>query len=189
VEAVVTDRGARIGCDFAVVGIGIVPDTRVVEGTGIELDNGIAVDERCRTSAEGVYAAGDVANHWHPVFDRRIRVEHWDNALKQGAAAARSLLGRDVVFDDPHWFWSDQYEHNLQYIGFAPTYDRLVVRGSLEERRFVGFYLEGGVVRAVVGVDRGRDVRRAAPLVRQRSRVDPGRLESEDVDLKTLAGG
>nr|MBA3728948.1 FAD-dependent oxidoreductase [Actinomycetota bacterium] len=109
VERVVTDRGTSLDCDFAVVGVGIEPSVDVVRDSGLRLENGIAVDARCRSSVEGIYAAGDVANHQHPLFGASVRVEHWDNALKQGAAAARNMIGREEVFDDPHWFWSDQF--------------------------------------------------------------------------------
>ena len=104
-----------------VVGIGITPNTTVAERSGLAVDNGILVDEYCRTGVPNVYAAGDVANHWHPLFGERIRVEHFDNANRQGAAAANNMIGRTTPYDDPHWFWSDQYGHNLQYIGHAPT--------------------------------------------------------------------
>jgi 3-phenylpropionate/trans-cinnamate dioxygenase ferredoxin reductase subunit len=189
VEAVVTSRGTRIGCDLVVVGVGIEPALDVVEGTGVALDDGIVVDEFCRTSIEGIYAAGDLANHYHPLFDARMRVEHWDNALKQGAAAARNMMGREAVFDDPHWFWSDQYEHNLQSMGHAADADELVVRGSMEERDFVAFHLKGGVVRAAVGLNRGKDVRRSAGLIRARAQVDAAALKDEDVDLRSLVPG
>jgi len=187
VEAVVTSKGTRVEGDFVVVGVGIQPNIEWLDGSGVEIDNGVAVDEFCRTNVEGVLAAGDVANHWHPLFDRRMRVEHWDNALKQGAAAARNMMGLETVFDDPHWFWSDQYQHNLQYMGFATEWDHLVVRGSLEERSFVAFYLAQGVVKAVVGLDRGKEVRRSAGLIRARRPFDPSLLRDEDVDLKKLA--
>src|SRR5712691_931252 len=114
-----------------------------------------------------------LANHYHPVFDRRMRVEHYDNALKQGAAAAKNMLDQDVVFDDPHWFWSEQYEHRLEYMGFVTEWDELVVRGSMEDRNFAGFYLQGGVVKAVVSLNRGKDVRRSAGVIRGRRPVDP----------------
>jgi 3-phenylpropionate/trans-cinnamate dioxygenase ferredoxin reductase subunit len=187
VEAVTTDRGTRIEGDLVITGVGIVPNVELARQAGIATDNGILVDDRCRTSVDAIFAAGDVANHDHPVFGRRLRVEHYDNALKQGAAAARNMLGRDEAFADPHWFWSDQFGHNLQYIGFAPEWDRLVVRGSIEERRFVAFYLKDGLVRAAVGLDRGKDVRRSAGLVTSARPVDPVSLADEDVDLRTLA--
>jgi 3-phenylpropionate/trans-cinnamate dioxygenase ferredoxin reductase subunit len=169
-----------------VVGIGIEPSTEVVAGSPVLVENGIVVDEFCRTNVEGVYAAGDVANHDHPLFGR-IRVEHWDNALKQGASAARNMMGRREAFDDPHWFWSDQYEFNLQCVGFAPRWDEFVVRGSLEDRDFLGFYLRDGAVKQVVGLNRGKEVRRSAAMIRRGGRVDPVALRDEDVDVRNLS--
>jgi 3-phenylpropionate/trans-cinnamate dioxygenase ferredoxin reductase subunit len=187
VRRVVTAAGREIECDFAVAGLGIEPATDAVAGAGVALDDGILVDELCRTNVEGVYAAGDVANHYHPLFGRHVRVEHWLNAIEQGAAAARSMLGKGEPYDHLHWFWSDQYDTNLQYAGFHAGWDELVVRGRLEERRFVAFYLERGVVRAVIALNQGREVRRAQPLIRGRVRADPAALRDPDVDLRTLA--
>jgi 3-phenylpropionate/trans-cinnamate dioxygenase ferredoxin reductase subunit len=186
VEVAVSTEGRRFPCDLAVLGIGVEPNVELAEAAGLQVANGIVVDEVCRTPAPGVTAAGDVANHRHPVFGP-IRVEHFDNALKMGTHAGHAMLGSEAPFDDPHWFWSDQYELNIQYLGFATTWDRVVVRGSLEDRRFVAFYLDGGVVRGVVGFDRGRDVRRAAALVRAARPVDPEALADEGVDLRSLA--
>jgi 3-phenylpropionate/trans-cinnamate dioxygenase ferredoxin reductase component len=187
VEGAITDRGRTIACDFVVVGVGIEPNVDVVAHAGVAIEDGILVDELCRTSVEGVYAAGDVANHRHPLFGRRMRVEHWDNALKQGAAAARSMVGKEEPFDDPHWFWSDQYDHNLQSIGLLSDWDELVVRGGLEERNFVAFYLKDGLLMGAVGLDRGKDVRRCRALIAARRPLDPVALKDEDVDLKRLA--
>jgi len=181
---VVTRDGLTVEGDFLVAGVGIEPVTELAEGTPIAVDNGILVDAWCRTNLDGIFAAGDVANHDHPLFGRRMRVEHWDNALKQGAAAARTMLGEGTPYDDPHWFWSDQYDHNLQYVGQAVRWDEMVVRGSIEERNFVAFYLDEGRVEGVVGMDRGKDVRRARALVRKT--VEPALLKDEDVDLKAL---
>ena len=155
-EAVVTAGGRRIGCDFAVAGIGIVPEVAAVAGSSIAQDNGILADELCRTSAADVYAAGDVANQLHPLFGR-VRVEHYNNGEKQGAAAARSMLGSTAPYDYIHSFWSDQYEHKIEYVGHVAKWDDFVVRGSLDEGKLVGFYLVDGVVKAAVGLDRGGD--------------------------------
>jgi 3-phenylpropionate/trans-cinnamate dioxygenase ferredoxin reductase subunit len=182
-----TTRGAAVEGDAVVVGVGIEPNVELAEAAGAKIENGIVVDEFCRTTVEGVYAAGDVANHWHPVFRRHVRVEHFDNALKQGAAAARSMLGKQEPYDDPHWFWSDQYDHNLQYAGHAAEWDEIVVRGSIESRNFVAFYLKDGALLACLGVNRGKDVRRAMKLIRGRGKPDPSVLRDEDVDLRTLA--
>ena len=187
VERVTTERGRSIECDFVVVGLGVEPVTELVAGTGVEIDNGIVVDEYLRTGVEGIYAAGDVANHYHPVFGRRIRVEHWRNALEQGPAAARNMMGRDEPYEEVPWFWSDQYEHNLQYAGFHTEWDELVVRGSMEERNFVAFYRKEERVLAAVAVNRGKDLRRSISLIRDQETIDAARLCDLDVDQRTLA--
>jgi 3-phenylpropionate/trans-cinnamate dioxygenase ferredoxin reductase subunit len=185
VERVVTSAGRRIECDLVVMGVGIEPAVDVTPGSGIEVENGIVVDDLCRASVEGVYAAGDVANHQHPLFGR-VRVEHWLNAIEQGAAAARSMLGKGSPYGELHWFWSDQYDANIQYAGHHTGGEKLVVRGSLEERKFVAFYTDGGVVRAAAAVNSGRDLRRAFGLIRSRVSVDPTALSDPDTDLRTL---
>jgi 3-phenylpropionate/trans-cinnamate dioxygenase ferredoxin reductase subunit len=187
VERATTARGRRIECDFVVVGLGVEPVTDLLADTGAEIDNGVVVDEYLRTGVEGIYAAGDVANHYHPVFGRRIRVEHWQNALKQGPVAARNMLDKDKPYDEVPWFWSDQYEHNLQYAGFHTEWDELVVRGSMEERNFVAFYRKDRRVLAAVAVNRGRDLRRSMPLIKAREPIDAARLCDLDVDLRALA--
>ena len=192
-EAVVTADGDRVECDFALVGVGIDADVPAVAGSPIAQGNGILVDELCRTSAADVYAAGDVANHVHPVFGR-VRVEHYNSAEHHGAAAARSMLGSSAPFDYIHNFWSDQYEHTLQYVGHANHWDDFVVRGSLEECKLVGFYLLGGEVRAAIGFDRGGDpenepdseMAACARLVADHARPDPGLLTDERADLRSL---
>jgi 3-phenylpropionate/trans-cinnamate dioxygenase ferredoxin reductase component len=192
-ESVVLADGERVGCDLAVVGVGIDPDVPAVAGASIAQDNGIVVDERCRSSAADVYAAGDVANHLHPVLGR-IRVEHYNSAEHHGAAAARSMLGSAAPFDCLHNFWTDQYEHTLQYVGHATSWDDFAVRGSLQEGKFVGFYLAAGVVRAAVGFDRGGDpewepdseMAACARLVTRRAHPDRGQLTDERFDLRSL---
>ena len=190
-ESIVTAAGHRLECDFAVAGIGIAPD---IPSVAVRRENGVLADVRCR--AEGVpdvYVAGDVANHLHPLFGR-IRVEHFNNAEKQGAAAARSMLGSTAPYDYVHSFWSDQYQHKLEYVGHAAEWDELVVRGSVEERKLIGFYLVGGVVRAAVGLDRGGDPEQdlagemaaCARLVAARARPAPALLADDRTDLWSL---
>jgi 3-phenylpropionate/trans-cinnamate dioxygenase ferredoxin reductase component len=186
VERIVTQSGRRIECDFAVVGVGVEPVVDVVMGSGIEVDNGLVVDEYCRTNAEGVFAAGDVTNHYHPIFKQRMRVEHWHNALNQGAAAARNMMGMGSVYDGIHWFWSDQYDYNLQYVGFHKDWDKLVVRGSLENRDFIAFYVKDALIAAAIGMNRGRDIRRATALIKARAAVETNQLRDDDVDLRKL---
>jgi 3-phenylpropionate/trans-cinnamate dioxygenase ferredoxin reductase subunit len=189
VQRVLTSSGRKIECDFVIVGVGVEPVTEVVVGSGVRIENGIVVDEYCQTNVEGIYAAGDVANHFHPVFGRLVRVEHWQNAIHQGRAAARSMLGKREPYDDVHWFWSDQYEYNVQYTGFHTGWDELVVRGSLEQRKCVIFYVQDGRISAAAAINRGRDVQRTMPLIKARVQVDPTTLRDESVDLRSLMPG
>ncbi len=195
VERVRTKKGRVVECDLVVAGIGIAPNSELLAAAGARVDNGVLVDERCRTSLPDVFAAGDVANHLHPLFGR-LRVEHWNNGYQQGRAAARSMLGGEQPYDYIHSFWSDQYEHLVEYVGHAATWDRLVFRGRPASRKFLGFYLEDGIVRAVVGLDRGGDpedpavdgeLKAAVRLIRERMAVEPGKLVDEDIDLRRLA--
>jgi 3-phenylpropionate/trans-cinnamate dioxygenase ferredoxin reductase subunit len=181
-----TNDGASIEGDIAVVGIGISPNVEVAKATEITVGNGIRVDEFCRTTALNIYAAGDVANHYHPLFDRRMRVEHFDNATRQGATAALNMLGGRVRYDDPHWFWSDQYDHSLQYAGHAERWDDVVVRGSLEARDFVAFFLLEGKLVGAFGLNRGGEVMLAKELLAGRIAVDGNKLRDEDFDLSSL---
>lgn len=182
----VTTSGGRVDGDLVVVGIGITPNTAVAQRSGLDVDNGVLVDEFCRTNVPNVYAAGDVANHWHPLFGERMRVEHFDNASRQGTAAANNMLGRVTPYDDPHWCWSDQYDHNLQYAGHASPSDEVVVRGSVEEFDFSAFYVRDGIVRAAFAIDRGGDIMVAKELIAGRISVDVRILADEDIDLSEL---
>jgi 3-phenylpropionate/trans-cinnamate dioxygenase ferredoxin reductase subunit len=192
-QAVVTASGKRVACDFAVVGTGIAPEVAALTGSSIAQENGVLTDELCRTSAPDVYAAGDVANHSHPLFGR-IRVEHFNNAEKQGTAAARIMLGASDPYAYIYTFWSDQYEHKIEYVGHAATWDDFVVRGSIDEGKLVGFYLLGGLVQAAVGLDRGGDpeldhdgeMAAAGRLVAVRSRPARAALADERADLWSL---
>jgi 3-phenylpropionate/trans-cinnamate dioxygenase ferredoxin reductase component len=190
VEAVVTSAGHRVACDFAVAGVGIQPE---VPDVAVAQENGILTDELCRASAPDVYAAGDVANHLHPLFGR-VRVEHYNNAEKQGIAAAKSMLGSTAPYDYIYSFWSDQYEHKIEYVGHVTTWDQFVVRGSAADAKLIGFYLVDGVVRAAVGLDRGGDpeldldgeMAACARLVSARARPTPAVLSDERTDLWSL---
>ena len=194
-QVAVTAEGRRVACDLVVAGVGIEPEVPPFVGASIAQSDGVLVDGCCRASQPGVYAAGDVANQLHPLFGR-VRVEHYNNAEKQGRAAASSMLGSTMPYDYFHTFWSDQYEHKLEYVGHATNWDQFIVRGSLEQRQFVGFYLGDGQIRAAVGLDRGGDpeldedseMAACARLVAQRARPPCAQLASEEVDLWSLLG-
>ena len=189
----VTKAGRSLACDFAVVAVGIQPNVEFLQDSGVAVDNGVLVDSMCRTNLPDVYAAGDVASHLHPLFGR-TRVEHYNNAEKQGRSVAGTMLGSNQPYDYLHTFWSDQYDHKLEYAGEARRWDAFVVRGSLEARKALGFYLVDGVVRAVVGLNRGGDpeidtqgeMAAAAQLIRRRSRVSVRDLADEGQDLGRL---
>lgn len=190
VQRVRTRKGRVLECDFVVAGIGIVPDAELLAAAGAAVDNGVLVDEHCQTSLPDVYAAGDVANQLHPIFGR-LRVEHWNNGDRQGRAAARAMLGGTEPYDYLHSFWSDQYEHVIEYIGFAAAWDRLVFRGDPASRKFLGFYMKDGIVRAAVGLNRGGDpedpkneseLKAVAKLIRTRAPVDPAGLAAGNTD-------
>jgi 3-phenylpropionate/trans-cinnamate dioxygenase ferredoxin reductase subunit len=184
-EALVTTTGRTIEGDFAVVGIGVEPVTEVAEGSAIEIDNGILVDAALRTNVAGIFAVGDVARHDHPVFGP-VRVEHYDNALKMGAHVAGSMLGRNEPFTDAHWFWSDQYDADIQMAGFAFTWDEMVIRGNMEERRFAAFLLKDGQLLSTFAMNRPKDVRRSMKLISAKARPAREQLEDPEVDLRTL---
>ena len=181
-----TQRGTVVRGDVVVVGVGSLPNTEVAEASGIAVDQGVLVDEYCRTDVPGVFAAGDITNHWHPLFGRRMRVEHFDNATKQAMVAAKNILGRESVFNDPHWFWSDQFGLNLQHAGHAGKWDDVVIRGSVHDRDFIAFYLDHGVVRAAFSVERGGDMLAAKELVQAQATPDPTNLADENVELAEL---
>jgi 3-phenylpropionate/trans-cinnamate dioxygenase ferredoxin reductase subunit len=184
VEAIVTRGGRTVEADMVVVGVGTEANSDLLDHEGVAGDNGIVVDGALRTALPGVFAAGDVVLHDHPLFGP-IRVEHYDNAIKMGVHVAKAMLGNVVPFDDPHWFWSEQYESRVEMAGVS-TAGEMVLRGSLEDRSFCMFFLEDGILRAAVSVDHPRDVRRALPLIRGEARPDPARLRDPAVDLREL---
>jgi 3-phenylpropionate/trans-cinnamate dioxygenase ferredoxin reductase component len=176
------DGAPPLEADAVVVGIGITPNVSVAAASGLHIDNGIVVDAQGRTSIPNVYAAGDVARRYSERAGRHVRVEHFDNANKQGAAVANAMLGRDAVSDEASWFWSDQYERNIQFVGSATG--ELAVRGNVEDLDFTAFYLDGGVVRGALAIDRGEDVMVARELLGRS--VDTALLTDEDTELWDL---
>jgi 3-phenylpropionate/trans-cinnamate dioxygenase ferredoxin reductase subunit len=156
VERVVTKSGRRLPCDFVVAGIGVEPEVGLLQSAGASVSDGVDVDEHCRTNLPDVFAAGDIANHRHPLFGR-IRVEHWNNAERQGKAAAAALLGQGEPYAYVHSFWSDQFDKKLEYVGFAREWDRTEVEGSIEELDFIARYYRGGRLLAASAIGRGGD--------------------------------
>ena len=177
VEAVVLPDGTRLAADLVVIGVGVRPDTDLAERAGLPVDNGILVDQRLR-AAEGVFAAGDVANAEHPLFGR-IRIEHWAEALNQGLLAGRNLAGAGEPYDRIPYFFSDQFDLSLSYLGYVREWDELVVRGDREvaEPKFVAWYLRDGVPRAALIVNDWDAEDPVRELIRRGQPATPEELE------------
>jgi 3-phenylpropionate/trans-cinnamate dioxygenase ferredoxin reductase component len=185
---VVLAGGRAVECDLVVVGIGVAPRTALAESAGLDVDNGILVDVRLRTSADGVFAAGDVANALHPLLNARLRVEHWHNALEQGPAAARSMLGTGDPYDRIPYFFSDQYDVGMEYAGYATDWDEVVFRGDVGAREFIAFWLKDDRVLAGMNVNIWDVTDDIQALIRSGAPVDPMQLRDPDVELASLGG-
>ncbi|MFJ5213884.1 NAD(P)/FAD-dependent oxidoreductase [Streptomyces sp. NPDC088354] len=177
--------GGHVAADAVVVGIGITPNAHLAQDAGLEVRDGIVTDAHLRTSVPDVYAAGDVANAYHPFLDRHIRVEHWANALHQPYTAARAMLGADAVHDRLPYFYTDQYDLGMEYTGYAEPggYDRVVFRGDVTERRFIAFWTAGNRVLAGMSVNVWDVMDPIRSLITSRSKVDPALLADPGVPL------
>ncbi|MBD0675504.1 NAD(P)/FAD-dependent oxidoreductase [Streptomyces sp. CBMA156] len=181
--------GTTVAADAVVVGIGISPATGLAEAAGLDVDNGIKTDRHLRTSDPDVYAAGDVANAYHPLFGKHVRVEHWANALNQPQTAARALLGQpDAVYDRVPYFFTDQYDLGMEYVGYVEPdgYDQVVFRGDPATREFIAFWLSGGRVLAGMNVNVWDVTEPIRELVRSGRVVDTKALADPDVPLDAL---
>src|SRR5919106_1557149 len=185
-ERVRLKGGRTVDCDFVVVGIGVTPRMALAEAAGLEIGDGIHGDERLKTSDDGVFAAGDVAGAWHPFFRQRLRVEHWHNALEQGPAAARSMLGTGEPYDTIPYFFSDQYDVGMEYAGHAADWDEVVFRGDVDGREFIAFWLKDGRVLAGMNVNVWDVTDDIQALIRSRASVDRKRLGDPGVPLSDL---
>jgi NADPH-dependent 2,4-dienoyl-CoA reductase/sulfur reductase-like enzyme len=185
---VITSGGAEIPADVLVVGIGAAPNDDLAAQAGLETGNGVLTDEALRTSDPDIFAAGDVANSFNPLLGRRVRVEHWANALNGGPAAARSMLGQPVRYDQVPYFYSDQYDLGMECAGLPSPgrYDQVLYRGDPATREFIAFWLSSGAVIAGMNVnvwDVNDDIQ---ALIRAARPVDPARLTNPDIPLTDL---
>jgi 3-phenylpropionate/trans-cinnamate dioxygenase ferredoxin reductase subunit len=170
------EEGTVIRGDLVVVGVGAEPRAELARSAGLAVDGGVLVDQYLESGAKGVFAAGDVANAIHPLYGRRLRVEHWDNARRQGRAAAANMLGAAIPYDRIPYFFSDQYDIGMEYTGFAPSWDRVVFRGDPAETEFVAFWLREGRVMAGMNVNTWDVAPAIEALIRSRATVDPDEL-------------
>jgi len=183
--------GGHIHADAVIIGVGITPNVGLAADAGLAVDNGIVVNERLQTSDQNIFAAGDVANAFHPHYDKHLRVEHWSNARHQPRAAARAMLGQEVSYDRVPYFFTDQYDLGMEYAGYVEPegYDRVVFRGDVPGREFIAFWL-GSDGRVLAGMNVNIwDVNDAiAALVRSARPVDVAALEDTATPLESLAG-
>ena len=184
VAKVLCGDAGEFDADLVIVGIGIIPNIELAEAAGLECDNGIVVDDHCRTSDPDIYAAGDCTNHPNPLLDRRLRLESVPNAMEQARVCASNMLGGDKVYASIPWFWSDQYELKLQMVGFSADGDQQVVRGDMDANTFAVFYLNDGKVVAADAVNSAKEFMVCKQLIGKA--VDPAQLTDPDLDLKTL---
>jgi 3-phenylpropionate/trans-cinnamate dioxygenase ferredoxin reductase subunit len=182
-----TSNGRTLPADLVVMGVGVAPRVELAEAAGLDVDDGVLTDDRLRTSAPNVFAAGDIAKAQHPIIGERIRVEHWGTALEQGSAAARNMLGRDLAYERIPYFFSDQFETGMEYAGYAPSYDRVVFRGDPSSLELIAFWLRGERVVAGMNLnvwDVNEDIQ---ALIRSGCTVDDDALRDADVALSSLA--
>src|SRR6202790_5709459 len=184
VERVVCADGSTHAADLVIVGVGAIATTALAGAAGLACDNGIVVDEYCRTSDPAIYAAGDCTNHPSLRFEMRVRLESVDNAFEQAKAAALNILERPTIHDHVPWFWSDQYDNKLLIVGLSQGHDQQVTRGDPATRCFTVCYLKGGELQAVEAVNHPKDYMAARKLIAERARPDPGRLADPSVAMK-----
>jgi 3-phenylpropionate/trans-cinnamate dioxygenase ferredoxin reductase subunit len=186
VERVRLAGGATLECDFVVVGVGVTPRTGLAERAGLAVGDGILASKRLETSAPGVFAAGDVANAYHPFYERKLRVEHWANALNQPATAAQAMLGKPASYERLPYFFSDQYDVGMEYTGYAAEWDEVALRGDPAAREFIAFWLKEGRVLAGMNVNVWEVTDAIKALIGSRREVPVARLRDLDVPLDEL---
>ena len=174
----------EIPADLVIVGIGILPNTEMAEAAGLETNNGLVVDEHCRTSNEHIFAAGDCTNHPNPILNRRLRLESVPNAMEQGRVAASNMLGGSKSYASMPWFWSDQYEHKLQMVGFSKDSDQSIIRGDMASKSFTVFYLKDDSIIAADSVNNPKEFMASKQLVGKKASIEA--LADTSIELKTL---
>lgn len=186
ISGIVTSEGETIAADFVLVGAGIEPVTELAANAGLEVDNGIVVDDRCRTADPHIYAVGDCTSHPNTIYGRRVRLESVHNAVEQAKTAASNICGDEAHYAQVPWFWSDQYDLKLQIAGLSQGYDEVVLRGDPSARSFACFYLRDGVLIAVDAINSPREFMQSKAPIAARARIPPDRLADAKVAVKDL---
>jgi len=184
VEQVVLADGTRLPADIVVIGVGVIPATELAEAAGLDVDNGIVVDEYARTTDPDIVAAGDCTNHHNPIYGRRLRLESVQNATDQAKTAANTLCGKLVAYHALPWFWSDPYDLKLQIAGLSQGFDRVVLRGASDSARsFAAFYFEGDRLLAVDAVNRPKEFMATRRALTEGKTADPAILADDSADI------
>jgi 3-phenylpropionate/trans-cinnamate dioxygenase ferredoxin reductase subunit len=184
IERVVCADGSEIAADAVIVGVGAIATTALASDAGLACNDGIIVDEYCRTQDEAIFAAGDCTNHPSLRFGRRVRIESVDNAFEQAKTAALNLLNRKIAHDRVPWFWSDQFDSKLLIAGLSQDYDQQVLRGDPASRSFSVCYLKGNELIAVEAINHSKDYMAARKLIADRAQMNPTKLANQNVSLK-----
>jgi 3-phenylpropionate/trans-cinnamate dioxygenase ferredoxin reductase subunit len=187
-RAILSD-GDIIDCTLAVIGIGVLPNAEIAADAGIDVDNGIVVDDLCRTSDPDIFAAGDVTNHPNDLLGKRIRLESWENAQNQGIAAAKAMLDKGESYAEIPWFWSDQHDANIQMIGLPEAWDEVATRGNQDDNEFMTVYLKDGKIIGAISVNNPRDLRFAKRLMQAEKPVSASDIEDTTIKMQALLKG
>ncbi len=188
VKSVTTSAGDDLPADLVVIGVGIVPNTELASAAGLEVDNGIVVDDHCRTSDPDIYAVGDCTLHPNGIYGRNLRLESVHNALEQAKTAAANLCGADVAYSQVPWFWSDQYDLKLQIVGLSEGYDEVVIRGNPAERSFSCLYLKDSRLIAIDAINAPRDFVQSKAIIAAGEPIEKEHLADPETQLKDLTG-
>lgn len=189
VERAILSDGTTLDCSMAVIGIGVIPNSELAEEAGLEVDNGIVVDDLCRTSNPDIFSAGDVTNHPNDLLGRRIRLESWENAQNQGIAAAKAMLDIGQPYAEIPWFWSDQFDANIQMVGLPVEWDETATRGDMAANEFVTFYLKDSVIVGAISINSTRDLRFGKRLMLANKAVSATDLANTDIKMQALLKG
>jgi len=184
IESIELEDGTLIPADFVIVGVGVLPNTELADAAGLNVDNGIVVDDRCLTSDPNIYAVGDCTSHPNSIYGRRLRLESVHNALEQAKTAASNICGDEVRYAQVPWFWSDQYDLKLQIAGLSEGYDTVVIRGDVASRSFACLYLQHERIIAVDAINSPKDFVQSKALIASRKIVEPEQLKNTDIELK-----
>ena len=187
VQSVTLSDDSQIPADLVIIGIGILPNVEIAEAAGLPCDNGIVVDEYCRTSDADILAVGDCTNHPNALLGKRLRLESVHNAQEQAKTAASTILGKLEPYAQIPWFWSDQYDLKLQFVGLSAANQKVVVRGDPESRSFAAFYLDDGRLAAVYAINSAREFMLSKKLIASGARPDPAVLRDTAVPFKEIA--